>query len=122
MKNKISQALANLGFAFSEAATTSVPRSEYAKLLAQAADDSFFKNPWFTRENVMICYSSWAEALTEDKIVEFTSRYNVGQPNKASKTVGIIAARAFQLLYTIFFYFTQYESRMLILCLNSIRH
>jgi hypothetical protein len=92
MKNKISQALANLGFAFSEAATTSVPSSEYAKLLVQAADDSFFKNPWFTRENVIICYSSWAEALTEDKIVEFTSRYNVGQQNKAAKTVGIIAA------------------------------
>ncbi len=92
MKNKIIQAVTKLGQAFSQAATTSVPSSEYAKQLVQAADDSFIKNPWFTRENVVKCYSSWGKALTEAKITEFTSRYSSINHEKSLKTVGIIAA------------------------------
>ncbi|SDB81641.1 hypothetical protein [Williamwhitmania taraxaci] len=92
MKNKISQAIVNLGLAFSQAASPSDSISENAQLLVQAAEDSFFKNPWFTRGNVLKCYSAWGVALTPEKIEEFTSRYHKNQGDHNTKTIGIISA------------------------------
>ena len=92
MENKISQAIVNLGLAFAEASTASLPSSESVRMLVQAADGSFFKNPWFTSDNVVKCYGSWGKALAADKVGEFSSRYHALSPGKEPKTIGIISA------------------------------
>jgi len=92
MKNKVSQAVVSLGLAFREASNSSVPISENARLLVQAAEDSFFKNPWFTQENVLNGFGAWGKALTTEKVEKFTSRYQASQAGNNPKTIGIISA------------------------------
>ena len=92
MENKITQAVVSLGLAFRDAVTHSETSSENGRLLAQAAEDCFSKNPWFTKENVVKCYEAWGNALSSEKVEQFTSRYSINQNGKNPKTIGIISA------------------------------
>ncbi len=68
-------------------------------LLLEAEDYQWFEhqmnlasglNPWFTEENIYAMLKSWAFALTEDKILQWTLRYNFQE--KVPKTIGVVMA------------------------------
>lgn len=47
-------------------------------------------NGWFTPENIKFAFKSWSEALTEENINRWVSKYNITTPSP--KTVAIIMA------------------------------
>lgn len=57
--------------------------------LAAIMKKSEIENPWFTQDNLRFCFKNWAEILTEDNIINWTSKYQLSQ---RSKKVGLILA------------------------------
>lgn len=47
-------------------------------------------NGWFTEENIHFAFKSWSEALTEEKLNQWTSKYDFR--NTSSKTIALIMA------------------------------
>jgi len=62
---------------------------EFEELLSKTRQ----KNPWFTRENVLFAFRTWAEALKEDQINQWLQPYleKLSGPS-TPKTVGVINA------------------------------
>lgn len=58
-----------------------------AKLTLQKAKN---KNSWFTADSISFALKSWAKALTEESLLQWTSAYNF--KDKPPKTVAIIMA------------------------------
>lgn len=53
-------------------------------------ETSVLHNAWFTRENVIFCIENWANALTENNLKKWLSKYNFTE--KEPKTVALIMA------------------------------
>lgn len=53
-------------------------------------DQSTHHNGWFTKENVLFALQSWAEVLTQENLLKWTSAYDFSK--NISKTVGIVTA------------------------------
>ena len=77
-------------------------KNEVSKNLMVQNNDSFFDdfnalidlsqshNGWFTKSNVIFAIQSWANALREDNLTKWLSKYQIVQ--KSPKTVGLILA------------------------------
>ncbi len=59
--------------------------------LLQAIYSAEQHNGWFTRENIMFSLQQWGDALTEENLTEWLSKYDI-QPVEAPKTIGIVMA------------------------------
>ncbi|WP_375324392.1 acyl-CoA reductase [Flagellimonas sp. GZD32] len=59
--------------------------------LLQAIYSAEQHNGWFTRENIMFSLQQWGDALTEENLTEWLSKYDI-QPLEAPKTIGIVMA------------------------------
>lgn len=53
-------------------------------------DTAEAQNGWFTQKNIKTAMKSWAEALSEDNLLQWTSHYTV--ENTHPKTIGIVMA------------------------------
>jgi hypothetical protein len=72
--------------------SNNIPYNEpFFDVLSRLTDRLAEQNAWFTRKNVLYALQTWAEALKEDKINQWFSRYNI-QENKQPKTVGVVMA------------------------------
>ncbi|MES1181803.1 MAG: acyl-CoA reductase, partial [Flavobacterium sp.] len=49
-------------------------------------------NPWFTKENILLSFSSWADALKEENINRWPKAYSGFETSKNPKTIGVINA------------------------------
>jgi len=47
-------------------------------------------NGWFSEDNIQFAFNSWAKALTEDNLIQWTSNYNL--ENSSNKTVALVLA------------------------------
>ncbi len=56
--------------------------------LKQCIEQTEIQNPWFTKENILYSMKVWGETLTNEKIKEWVSSYNLS--NQKSKKIGII--------------------------------
>ncbi|MBT0608941.1 acyl-CoA reductase [Aequorivita echinoideorum] len=61
-------------------------KNEFESILASAEA----QNGWFTPENIKFSFQSWANALTEKNLQDWTSNYNIEEKNP--KTVAVIMA------------------------------
>ncbi len=68
---------------------TPCERTYYDKFITQI-NQSVHHNGWFTRENVLFSIQSWANALTEENLIQWTAAYDFTSVSK--KTVGIVTA------------------------------
>ncbi|WP_417935108.1 acyl-CoA reductase [Flagellimonas zhangzhouensis] len=59
--------------------------------LMQAIYSAEQHNGWFTRENILFSLQQWGDALTEENLTEWLSKYDI-QPVAAPKTIGIVMA------------------------------
>ncbi len=51
------------------------------------------KNPWFTKDNVLLAFSAWADALTNEQLNQWLLPYETQlKNNQKPKTVGVINA------------------------------
>jgi len=66
-------------------------REEYEEL-SLIIDRHYITNGWFTRENVIKAFSSWASALKAKNIDEWIDNYAISEKSPNSKIIGIICA------------------------------
>ncbi len=66
----------------------SISTAQHEKL-AQAIEISLQHNGWFTKENIYFSLNEWSQALTKEKLENWTSAYNF---SATKKTVAIIMA------------------------------
>jgi len=60
--------------------------------LADLIGNSCYYNPWFIPSFVRFAFNAWAEALREEKVAHWISRYVAGLSKKNPATIGIVMA------------------------------
>ncbi len=83
-------AFAKLGEYLNEFCNSESVNSSWHSLLDQAITSAGHHNGWFTRENILFALKEWSAHLTEEKLSNWLSNYDLTQ-NKL-KTVAIILA------------------------------
>lgn len=66
-------------------------RDEYNEL-ALVVDRHYITNGWFTRENVIKAFKSWAGALKAEHVDTWIAPYNLPEETSHSKIIGVICA------------------------------
>jgi len=92
------EAFAKLGMFFKQFSTSKIEKldnSEFNTLFFDVfkmqIDRSQEFNGWFTKENVLKAFESWAEALTRENLNQWTSNYSFDN-SKSPKDIAIIMA------------------------------
>ncbi|WP_186992354.1 acyl-CoA reductase [Constantimarinum furrinae] len=68
-----------------------IPANEsYFERMLQQLQSAKDHNGWFTRDNLRFACASWSEALSEENLKKWTSKYNF--KNGAPKTIAVIMA------------------------------
>lgn len=63
-----------------------------AKAIFESIETAGFHNPWFTPENVSFALKTWSEALTEDLLNSWISKYKSNIETSKTKRIAVIMA------------------------------